>query len=311
MGAPGVTVAVLTLNSARTLEVCMASLGRQSERPVEVLIVDDGSADDTIDIATRVADQHGLALRVVANGARNISRGRNIAIDACTTDLLAFLDSDAVADESWVAEIRRAFETRPAPSVVGGEVIAAHATPFAEALAVNDSLVRDLFAKGSLLVSGCNMAVNVALLDGARFAEDFVHAEDIEFVHRACAIHPWAVAPAAVVHHESRATPRGYFRQMYRYGVWKARYSRKTGDFRSVDWAPTAVLATSLVVAPFAPFALLALPALCLAEWVFVLGYRRPPARLAHRLLLGWMVKNAGWGLGIVVGALRPRTSAA
>jgi len=311
MEATAITAAVLTYNSGRTLEACLRSLAAQTHPLSEVLVVDDDSDDATVALATSVAEQVGLPLRVLRNGARNISRGRNIAIDSATTPIVAFLDSDATAEPHWAEALAAAFAGQDQPSVVGGEVVAAHATPFAEALAVNDSAVRDLFARGTLLVSGCNMAVHVDRVDGARFDEAWVHAEDIEFLHRACATHPWAVAPDAVVHHESRATPRGYLRQMFRYGAWKTRYVRRTGDHRLVDYVPSAVMVASVLLAPVVPQALLALPALCLAEASFIVVARRPRPSSLGWILLGWIVKNVGWGAGILRGlAGQPRRAA-
>ncbi|MDT5038885.1 MAG: hypothetical protein QOE03_4070, partial [Micromonosporaceae bacterium] len=126
--------------------------------------------------------------------------------------------------------------------------------------------------------------------------------------------HGWAIAPAAVVHHESRVNPRSYFRQMYRYGLWKVRYTARTGHVRAVDFVPSAVLAGSgALAAVVSPALLLALPALSVVETLFVAGYRRPPARLLPLMLTGWLVKNTGWGLGVFVAvaqqAVRPSTA--
>jgi hypothetical protein len=38
------------------------------------------------------------------------------------------------------------------------------------------------------------------------------------------------------------------------------------------------------------------------AETLFVAAYRRPPARLLPLMLGGWLVKNTGWGVGVLVG---------
>jgi hypothetical protein len=46
---------------------------------------------------------------------------------------------------------------------------------------------------------------------------------------------------------------------------------------------------------------LLAFPGLAVAETIFVAGYRRPPLVLLPLMLGGWLVKNTGWGLGVLV----------
>ena len=172
----------------------------------------------------------------------------------------------------------------------------------AEAISINDSTVRALATSGPLLIGGCNMAVHVGRLRGERFDERWRHAEDIEFTSRVGRHAGWAVAPAARVWHESRARMGTYFGQMYRYGLWKVRYTLRTGHVRAVDYVPSAALVTCAVAAlALSPLALLGFPALGAAESLFVLAYRRPPARLVLRIFAGWLVKNAGWGLGVLV----------
>jgi glycosyltransferase involved in cell wall biosynthesis len=296
-----ISVVVLTFNSARTIGACLDSLAAQRLPPAEVIIVDDDSTDPTLTAVETFRSAGDLPIRVLRNGSHNISRGRNIGMAAAGTRLVAFLDSDACADPGWTEALVAAFRANPGTAVIGGGVAAAHASAFAAAVAANDETVRELVTSGSLLVSGCNMAVDTGLLAGEEFDERWVHAEDIEFTRRIADRHGWAVVPEALVHHESRVNPRRYFRQMYRYGLWKVRYTTRTGHVRAVDYVPTAVLAGSAVLAAFSPWLLLALPALSVAETVFVAGYRRPPVRLVPLMLVGWLVKNTGWGLGVLV----------
>jgi glycosyltransferase involved in cell wall biosynthesis len=296
-----ISVVVLTYNSARTIESCLESLAAQRRPPAEVIVVDDDSTDDTLAIVAKVADRTGLPVRVVRNGSHNISRGRNLGIDAATTRLVAFLDSDARAEPTWTRALVAAFGAGPDVAVVGGAVVAAHTTRFAEAISVNDSTVRALATSGALLIGGCNMAVDVGRLRGERFDVRWRHAEDIEFTNRVSRHAGWAVAPAAEVWHESRARMAGYFSQMYRYGLWKVRYTLRTGHLRPIDLVPSAVLVTSVLAAiVLSPIALLGFPGLCVAESLFVIAYRRPPVRLVPGIFAGWLVKNAGWGLGVL-----------
>jgi glycosyltransferase involved in cell wall biosynthesis len=293
------TVVVLTYDSAATIEACLASLAAQTRRPYEILIVDDDSTDDTLALVDVFTRNSAADVRVIRNGSHNISRGRNLGIAAARTDLVAFLDSDARAEPGWVAALTDVFAGGAQVAVVGGDVIADHATDFAAAIAVNDGAVRELATAGALLVSGCNMALHRGRVRGHLFDERWVHAEDIEYVDR---VGGWAVAPAAKVHHESRATARGYGRQMYRYGLWKVRYTLHTRDVRMVDYTPVAALAGAVVLgAAVSPWLLLLYPAMSVAETAAVAVYRRPAPRLLPLMLAGWLVKNTGWGLGVLV----------
>jgi glycosyltransferase involved in cell wall biosynthesis len=292
------TVVILAYNSARTITACLTSVDRQSRPPAEILVVDDDSTDDTLAKVRSFAADSAIPVRIVRNGHRNISRGRNLGLAAVSTPLLAFLDSDAWAEPEWVAELTAAF-TRSDAAIVGGGVVAAHATRFAEAVAVSDGAVRDLAARGTLLFSTCNMAMHTGRIGGERFDERWVYAEDVEYVHR---VGNGIVVPAARVWHESRATVRGYLRQMYRYGLWKVRFTAHTRQVRLVDYSATAALvlsaAAGLIVSPWL---LLAYPALCAAETAAVVLLRRPRPALLPLMFVGWLVKNTGWGLGVLV----------
>jgi glycosyltransferase involved in cell wall biosynthesis len=305
-------VVVLTFNSTPTIKACLDSLAAQRLAPSEVIVVDDASTDATLAYVEAFQAGTTVPVRVLRNGTNNISHGRNLGLAAADTRLVAFLDSDAWADPGWTEAVVEAFRAgsgsatpgtvSAGPAVIGGRVVAAHASEFGAAVAVTDDTVRELATSGSLLVGGCNMAVDRAALDGEWFDERWTYAEDIEFVHRVSVRFGWAVAPEAVVHHESRGTPSRYFRQMYQYGLWKVRYTARTGRVRAVDYVPSLVLVGSAVLAAtVSPLLLLALPALSVAETLFVAGYRRPPARLFPLMLAGWLVKNTGWGLGVLV----------
>ncbi|HEY7272786.1 MAG TPA: glycosyltransferase family A protein, partial [Actinoplanes sp.] len=193
-----ISVVILAYDSGRTIGACLDSLGAQTPQPAEVLLVDDDSSDDTVATARAVARRAGLSLRVLRNGSHNISHGRNIGLDAARGPVVAFVDSDAVVQPGWTRAIIDAFAADPDIAVVGGEVVTAHASPFAEAIALNDATVRDLFTRGELLVSGCNMAVRTDLLHDERFDPAWVHAEDVEFVDRIKRRHRWDLARGAV-----------------------------------------------------------------------------------------------------------------
>lgn len=90
---PEVSVIVPAYNAGAFLEECLDSLRGQSFSNFEVLVVDDGSTDDTADIACRFADADPrFRVMCVANGG--VSRARNIGIDETVAPLLVFVDAD-------------------------------------------------------------------------------------------------------------------------------------------------------------------------------------------------------------------------
>lgn len=117
--APGgpltVSVVVPCYNAARTLPACLESVRAQTYRPVEVLVVDDRSTDDSREIAAR------LGARVLAQPVnRGVSAARNAGVAATTGDVVFFLDADVALAPDAIANAVRILRDTPAVGAVHG-----------------------------------------------------------------------------------------------------------------------------------------------------------------------------------------------
>jgi len=96
-GKPGVDVIIPAYNAARFIEVTLRSVLRQSHLPRKIIVVDDGSTDNTEQLV-RSLDSALIELISVPHGG--LSYARNIGIKASVADYVAFLD----ADDVWLPE---------------------------------------------------------------------------------------------------------------------------------------------------------------------------------------------------------------
>lgn len=107
-----VSVIIPTFNGGSGLEPTIASLRRQTLRPVEIIIVDDGSTDETRLVAER-SRTLGLVDMVICHGTRC---GRSAAINAgarfASGDLLLTVDADTVFEPTAVARLAAVFQER-------------------------------------------------------------------------------------------------------------------------------------------------------------------------------------------------------
>lgn len=87
---PTISVAIPCFNAAPYIADAIASALRQSYPPLEVLVVDDGSADDS----ARIAESFGPPVQVFRQANRGVSAARNRAIDAARGEWIALLDND-------------------------------------------------------------------------------------------------------------------------------------------------------------------------------------------------------------------------
>ena len=108
-GQLSVSVIVPTFNGGAGLHPTIASLHRQTQRPVQIIIVDDGSTDDTRATAER-ARALGLVDMVICHGTRC---GRSAAINAAARfasgDLIMTVDADTVFEPTAVERLASVF----------------------------------------------------------------------------------------------------------------------------------------------------------------------------------------------------------
>jgi glycosyltransferase involved in cell wall biosynthesis len=98
-----VSVIVPTLNSARTLEACLASVRAQTHRDLELIVVDNSSSDGTAAVGERLAD-------VFLAGSVERATQRNDGARAAQGSALVFVDSDMVLEPTVVAECAESLE---------------------------------------------------------------------------------------------------------------------------------------------------------------------------------------------------------
>ncbi|UVS78812.1 glycosyltransferase [Actinokineospora sp. UTMC 2448] len=112
---PTVSVVIPCYNSAKTLEACLRALHAQSYPPLEIVVADDRSTDDSREIAAR----HGCVV-VPAEVNTGPSGARNRGVAASSGDVLFFLDSDVALEPDAIANAVRLLESEPDLGCVHG-----------------------------------------------------------------------------------------------------------------------------------------------------------------------------------------------
>ncbi len=116
----GVTLYVPCYNAAPYLDEVLPALFAQTHPVAELLVVDDGSRDDTAAIAERHQRSAPFPMRVLRHdGNRGLGAARNTAVRATQTDFVASVDADVVSQPDWLAQLMAEFTDERVTGVGG------------------------------------------------------------------------------------------------------------------------------------------------------------------------------------------------
>jgi len=186
----GVTVVIPTYNYARYLAEAIDSALAQTHPHVEVLVIDDGSTDETPDVISGYGDR----IRSVRQENAGLCVARNRGLAEAANELVVLLDADDVLDPGMIEESIKAFKRlRPAAAVVGhvSRRINQHGEAMAE-IGVPPDDSRDFTALDFLLVNRFApivLAHRDILLECGGFDPAFRASEDRDMWMRVSARH--------------------------------------------------------------------------------------------------------------------------
>lgn len=105
------SVVIPVLNDAARLRRCLLALSRQTRRPEEVIVVDNGSADDLATVVCAAREDWGLPLRLLHEPRTGVTYATHAGYDAAAYEIIARCDADCVPDPQWLARLVGRLET--------------------------------------------------------------------------------------------------------------------------------------------------------------------------------------------------------
>lgn len=243
---PFMSVVVCTYNGSRTLNECLEHATRLNYPNYEVVVVDDGSTDNSHEIAER------YDVKLIRTENRGLSAARNTGREQSRGEIVVYLDDDAYPDEDWLNYYARAFQNSSHALIGGPNLVPLDDPAVAQCVArapggPTHVLLTDTLAEH---VPGCNMAFRKSALEQiGGFDPVFRTAGDDVDVCWRIQEQGWTIgfAPSAVVWHHRRPSIRRFWAQQRGYGKAEAllheKWPERFNASNHLPWAGRIYLA--------------------------------------------------------------------
>lgn len=217
---------ITVFNEQKTITQLLDSLYKQTLPADEIIIVDGGSTDRTVDIISsyQIPEKATSQVKIqLFEKKGNRSVGRNEAIRHATGEIIVCTDAGCIPEIHWIEDLTKPFEDESI-DVVAGYYESKSETYFQECLVPYVFIMPDKIKPAEFLPASRNMAFKKAIWEKAGgFPEEYSHNEDYVFAHtlRNMGAKTW-FEKEAIVYWIPRKTFRGAFVMFYRFAYGDA-----------------------------------------------------------------------------------------
>ncbi|UCE76105.1 MAG: glycosyltransferase [Gammaproteobacteria bacterium] len=223
---PAISVVVCSYNGARTIRDTLEGLKRLSYPDYEVIVVNDGSTDDTPAIAAE------YDVKLISTENRGLSNARNTGYQAARGEIVAYIDDDAYPDPDWAHYLALTYLGSDCAGVGGPNLAPPGDGSIADCVAHAPGgpvhvLLSDTIAEH---IPGCNMSFKKSALEAVGGFDPRYRAagDDVDVCWRIQdQVGTIAFHPAAMVWHHRRNCIRMYWKQQQGYGKAEALLEEK------------------------------------------------------------------------------------
>lgn len=227
---PVISVITPTFNRANELPFLVHSIQNQTldHSLFEMIIVDDGSTDNTESLIPSILENIDFNLKYLTKNNQGPGAARNLGIDNSRGDLILFIDSDCEADKRWLKVLYDEYLNNRYDACGGPDAAKRDFTPLQKAI---DYSMTSFITTGGMRGHSTkmiakfyprshNMGVTKTLIKQIGGFGSLRHGQDIELSHRI--IKSGAkirFIPDAIVYHRRRTSLRSFFKQTFNWGV--------------------------------------------------------------------------------------------
>ncbi|MBT7309837.1 MAG: glycosyltransferase [Candidatus Pacebacteria bacterium] len=175
---------VTVLNEVETIAALLLGLTSQTYQPAEVIIIDAGSTDDTVQLIKVFQKKHpSFPLKLIIKKG-NRSAGRNFGIKLAKNEWVAITDAGCMPHTDWLEKLAQA-ATKSQAEVVAGYYDAAPETAFQAAVVPYMLVMPDRVNPAHFLPATRSMMIKKQVWQAVgSFDESLTLSEDYDFAHR-------------------------------------------------------------------------------------------------------------------------------
>ena len=112
-----VSLIIPVFNEEKYITLCLESLEKQTEKPNEIIIVDNNCTDNTINIVKKY--KKSLPIKIVKEKKKGVVFARNKGFSKAKGDILARCDADSILPKNWIKKIKENFSKNKIDGLTG------------------------------------------------------------------------------------------------------------------------------------------------------------------------------------------------
>ena len=224
------SIIVPSYNRAGEITELIESFDNQtiSKDKFEVLIVDDGSTDNTEEVVKNFIDELNFQIRFFKRDHQGPGPARNFGMSQAEGEYFLFIDSDCIADKNWLKNIEQAIKEEDPDAFGGPDDVLPSFSPLQKA--INYSMTSFLTTGGmrghsedklaKYYPRSFNMGIHCSIYEELGGMGELRHGQDLEFSRRIVASGAKVIPISdAVVYHKRRTSLEKFFKQVFNWGV--------------------------------------------------------------------------------------------
>ncbi|HHE39977.1 MAG TPA: glycosyltransferase [Candidatus Cloacimonetes bacterium] len=248
--SPFISIIVPAYNRAEEIHEFLTSFEKQTKNNFEVIVVDDGSTDNTKAIAKN--HEQRLNLRYFLQQNNGPGAARNLGMENANGDIFVFIDSDCTVPENYIENLSRHLESKDFDAFGGPDTSHKDFSPFLKA--VNYSMTSFIGTGGTRGSKGkqlakyyprsFNMGITKEVFKKIGGMNSLRHGQDMEFSNRIYnAGFKIVYFDDLKVYHKRRTNLKKFFKQIFNWGITRINLGRiDTKMLKPIHFLPAIAL---------------------------------------------------------------------